>query len=365
MRESPIVSVVMSVFNGQSFLAEAVESILGQTFHDLEFVVIDDGSIDRTAEILARYASQDERMRVHRHENKGRAASLNIGIGFARAKYIARMDADDVALPSRLQKQIEFMECNPNVGVLGGAYESINTRGHVIDHVQPPLQDSEIRTSMLSHNPICHPTVLMRKDVILASGGYRPALLDADDYDLFLRMGERCQLANLAEPILQYRFHANQVSLQNMAHQTMCVLAARTAASLRRSGCADPLSEMTEVTPQLLDRLGVPTDEVHHTLVRGYSHWIGILAQSNPQASLRAIDALLLVSRSGYVERQVLADALWQAAGIHYRNGCLLQACLSAQRAIFVSPVVSRRLVKWASKRLIAAFRNKPEHTEP
>jgi hypothetical protein len=330
----------MSVFNGGEYLAEAIDSILNQTFRDFEFVIVDDGSTDATADILSTYANRDGRIRVIRHDNKGRAVSLNIGIKLAKAGYIARMDADDIALPGRLQAQVEFMERHPDVGLLGGAVELINTQGRVLKVVRPPLEDSEIRSLMLDNNPIWHPTVVMRKEVVLASGGYRKALLDADDYDLWLRMSERSQLANLGEPILQYRIHADQVSVRNLRHQILCVFAARAAASLRRRGSPDPLAHAEEVTPQLLDALGVNKVQIRQALLDGYKYWMGVLGPSDPEAALRVIDELLQWPASGRVERLVLANARLTAAGIHYRQGRLARALVSAGRGALVGALM-------------------------
>src|SRR4030095_2389369 len=219
----PIISVVMSVYNGQAFLAEAVESILGQTFRDFEFIVIDDGSTDRTEKILATYASRDGRLRVFRQENKGRTESLNIGIGLAEGKYIARMDADDVSLPHRLQVQVDFMEQHPEVCLLSASYERINKDGRLLDRVPVPLLDDEIRSMMLHKNAMCHPAVMMRKEVVIACGVYRKVFSESEDYDLWLRMSERCQLANLEEPILQYRVHSRQASNVHLRHQMLCI----------------------------------------------------------------------------------------------------------------------------------------------
>src|ERR1051326_9037935 len=113
---SPHVTVLMSVFNGEDFLAEAVESILAQTFRDFEFLIIDDGSSDGTPEILSRYASRDTRVQTFHQQNKGVIASLNEGLRLARGDYIARMDADDIAFACRLEKQFKFMECHSDVG---------------------------------------------------------------------------------------------------------------------------------------------------------------------------------------------------------------------------------------------------------
>ena len=353
----PIISVVMSVYNGQTFLAEAVNSILRQTLREFEFLVIDDGSADRTAEILADYARRDGRIRVLHHENKGRATSLNIGINLAVGGYIARMDADDIALPCRLEQQVAFMERHQEVGLLGGAIELINTTGQVLNTLRPPLSDSEIRSLMLHHNPY-HPAVIMRKEVALAAGGYRKALLDAEDYDLYLRISERSQLANLDKPILQYRIHPGQVSICNTRHQALCVLAARAAASLRKRGCPDPLSGVEEVTPQLLDALGVSTDQIQQTLLNAYQYWIPLLSQTYPDAALRAIEELSHLSGFGYFERSELANAWLTAASIHYRQGRPARALVSVGRAIVVRPMIAGRPIKRASTRLATAFRS-------
>ena len=361
---SPIISVVMSVFNGQAFLSEAIESILGQTFRDFELLVVDDGSTDRTADILAGYASRDGRLRVLRHENKGLATSLNIGINLAKGGYIARMDADDAAMPHRLKEQVDFMERHPEVGVLGGAAELINATGHVIHTTRPPLEDSEIRSLMLRCcNPILHPTVVMRKEVALVSGGYRKAALDAEDYDLWLRMSERSRLANLGKPLLRYRIHSGQVSVQNLRHQTICMLAVRAAASLRRRGSPDPLSHVEEVTPQLLDTLGVNMVEIRQALLENYNYWMDVLGTSEPEASLRMIEGLLQLLRAESFDRSALANAWLKAAGIHYRQGRRGKAMVSAGRAVLVRPIVAGRPVKRAFTRLTAALKDCLEGT--
>ena len=357
--DSPSVSVLMSVYNGQAFLAEAIESILNQTFGDFEFLIIDDGSTDATAKILSTYASRDERLRVLRHENKGRAASLNIGINLATGDYIVRMDADDVAMPYRLEEQVDFMQRHPEVGLLGGAVDLINTTGQAIKTARPPQEDSEIKSLMLRYNPMFHSAVVMRKEVALASGGYRKALLDADDYDLWLRMSERSRLANLCKPILKYRIHSDQVSIRNLEHQTLCVLAARTAAKLRSHGIPDPLSDVDEVTPQLLETLGVTAAEVQGSLVGAYGYWMEILGPTDPEATLRVLDELLQLSCAKIFDRSVLADGWLKAAGIHYRQGRPGRALVCAGRAVLVRPVVAGRPVKRVFTRLAAAFKSR------
>src|ERR1700719_557050 len=122
---SPTVTVIMSVFNGEKFLSETIDSVLNQSFRDFEFVIVDDGSTDATADILSKYALCDGRIRVFRNEKKGRAASLNLAISVANGRYVANTDADDLSMPGRLEEQLAFMEKNPEVGVLGGAFELV------------------------------------------------------------------------------------------------------------------------------------------------------------------------------------------------------------------------------------------------
>ena len=152
--DAPGVSVVMSVYNGQEFLREAIESILRQSYGDFEFVIIDDGSTDRTAEILAEYAGRDARIRLQRHENKGRAVSLNIGIELARAPYIARMDADDVSASERLRRQVDYMRDHPDTVMVGSWAQVIDLEGAVMAHCHvPPTGGIQLYAALCTPRP--------------------------------------------------------------------------------------------------------------------------------------------------------------------------------------------------------------------
>jgi glycosyltransferase involved in cell wall biosynthesis len=347
------VSVVMSIFNGEVYLREAMDSILGQTFQDFEFIVIDDGSTDGTGEVLLSYAQRDARVHVVRHENRGRAESLNIGIGLAEGKYIARMDADDISLSDRLQHQVSFLDDHPEVGLLGGAFDSISVDGHVLNKVQYPTEDMEIRAVMLRYNPFCHPTVMMRKELAVAAGLYRKALLDADDYDLWLRMSERCKVANLAACVLRYRVHSSQVSIRNSIHQTLCVLAARKAASLRSLGLPDPLVDIDEITPDFVSKLGVSAKEISHSLTEVFKYWMDLLQKNDPDAALGVIDGLLRLSDRRHIEKPLLADALLNQATIHYRQRRHFMALISVGHALMMRPIIVGRPVKRMFKHLL------------
>jgi glycosyltransferase involved in cell wall biosynthesis len=165
----PQVTVLMSVYNGEMYLHEALDSILAQTYNDFELLVIDDGSLDGTAAILEDYRTRDSRVRIESNEtNTGLTKSLNRGINLARGKYIARMDADDVALPERLARQVAFMEANEQVGVCGTWAVLLGEgEGHLIRF---PTNSETIRCQLMFDNPLAHPTTIIRKQMLKKNG---------------------------------------------------------------------------------------------------------------------------------------------------------------------------------------------------
>jgi glycosyltransferase involved in cell wall biosynthesis len=207
------VTVLMPVYNAQRYLAGALESILGQTFADFQFLIIDDGSTDNSLAILRRYARHDVRMRLISRENRGLVATLNEGIALARGEYIARMDADDIALPRRLEFQVWHMDANPDVVCLGGYYDLIDYRGRLLTTMRPPTDHAGIEKEMLAgHTPICHPSAMVRREAIAKAGAYDPSMMLAEDLDLWLRLGEIGTLANLPMSLVRYRLHGQSVS---------------------------------------------------------------------------------------------------------------------------------------------------------
>ena len=353
---NPLVSVVMSVFNGERFLREAVDSILAQTFGDFEFIIVNDGSTDGTTAILDSYAINDARVRVFHQENRGAGESWNRGCNSARGKYIARMDADDIALNDRLRRQIDFLEKHDPVGVLGGATDFIDASGKSLWKSTPLLEDHQIRSRLPSECVFCHPTIAMRKGAFIAAGGYRKAFADAADYDLWLRMAGHCQMANLAEIVLKYRIHSGQVSCYKLRQQCLRVLAAQVLASLRRSGKFEPIDSVEGITPEKLAALGVDRATQHHALAGFYANWIGNMSRaSQDDAVLRMTDELTVLSKAGPVDRIPLSNARIYAARAHYRRGRPIRAVASMARAILARPVIAGRPVKRAVHSLLDA----------
>jgi glycosyltransferase involved in cell wall biosynthesis len=212
MSEQPVVTVLMSAFNDAAFLPEAVESILRQAFDNFEFLVIDDGLTDGSARLLA--AVRDPRMRVVRNEEHlGLTRSLKAGVELARGQYIARMDADDVALPERLEKQVALLMKRPEIGILGSACYIIDQVGREVGLLQMPEDDLQIHWTSLLANPFAHPTIMFRRDVLISRNlNYDEAFQTTQDYDLWMRMLNFTRGANLREPLMRYRLHGDRVT---------------------------------------------------------------------------------------------------------------------------------------------------------
>ena len=356
LQSDPLASVVMSVFNGKRFLREAVESILNQSFRDFEFVIINDGSTDGTASMLHSYARSDPRVRVYYQENKGLVDSLNRACGLARGKYLARMDADDVAVRDCLQWQIQFMERHAEVGVVGGQMELIDSADRALYCMDYPVEDEAIQSDLLLY--CCLSAVVIRKEAFLSVGGYRRLFVDAEDYDLYLRIAERWRLANLGAVVYKYRIHPDQVSHQNLRQQTLSTLAARAFASLRRDGSPEPVISDERITPEVLVRLGVNQATQQRALAATYANLIGLMSRaSQDDAALRLFEELTDLSRSGPVPRSALSNAMLSVARPHYRRGSPVRALAYAGRAFLARPVVVGRSLKRALKSYFRRFK--------
>ena len=341
----PMISVVMSVFNGERFLCEAIESILNQTISDFEFVIIDDGSTDKTVSILDFYQRRDRRVHVYRQENLGLIRSLNRGCGLARGKYIARMDADDIACRGRLARQIEFMEAHPTIGVLGGAVEFIDATGKVLSLARYPIEDCEIRAALLDSSVFWHPTTVFRREVFVSVGGYR-SIVDAEDYDLWLRIADKFELANLDSVVLKYRIHPYQVSVRKCRQQALSAVAARAAAVSRRNGNPDPLDSIGEITSEILAGLGVSEETLHTTLARGYLSCIrNMVTAGEYSLALRELKTLR-ASEIRHADAWVIADLHLMAARVFLHQFKFAQTVMSAGHAVITRPLILARPLK-------------------
>jgi glycosyltransferase involved in cell wall biosynthesis len=289
----PAVSVVMPAYNAEAFVNAAVSSIRAQTLADLELIAVDDGSQDRTTEILFRHAAEDARIKVLRRAHRGVCDALNEAMAVARGAFVARMDADDIALPHRLERQLAAFVEQPNVAVAGSNYEIIDCTGRRLGASDLPTDSARIRRTLDRNNCIAHPTVMMRRDAALAAGGYRRAFRQCEDYDLWLRLSERSDLINLPEPLLCYRQHRGQLEWIDVEQRALSVMGARAAAQRRRAGLPDLADGLEQVTRAYLSEVGLDDRSINEGVVR------------------RAIDAAAIALRAGYrpEARRALATA--------------------------------------------------------
>jgi glycosyltransferase involved in cell wall biosynthesis len=238
---APAVSVLMPVYNAARYLAEAVESVLAQTFRDFEFVIVDDGSTDRSPAMLDEYAKRDSRIRIIRRPNTGIVGALNDAIEESKAALIARMDADDVSLPDRLEKQVAYLRDHAECVALGSRVVGIDPYGCVLFQSEHKLTHEEIDAELLNGVgwSIVHPVAMLRRDAVEKVGLYRRQWQYVEDLDLFLRLAETGKLANLPDRLLRYRQHTESINRTRAAEQaTLADACVREA--YRRRGLAVP-----------------------------------------------------------------------------------------------------------------------------
>jgi glycosyltransferase involved in cell wall biosynthesis len=219
----PLVSVLLPVYNDSKTVVQSIRSILGQTFRDFELVIVDDGSTDNTPQIVGSF--EDPRIHLIANErNLGLAPTLNRAIGVASGDYLARQDADDIALPHRLEKQVVFLRSHPDVAMVGSRAIVIDEQGlekGLWDY--PPIDDIDIKWNLLFRNPFIHSSVMMRRVVLDRTGLYTedPVIFRAfvEDYDLWSRINEVAKSANFEEPLLKYRVSATSATSRTFAEQ--------------------------------------------------------------------------------------------------------------------------------------------------
>jgi glycosyltransferase involved in cell wall biosynthesis len=218
---SPAVSVLMSVYNSEAYLEEAIESVLAQTFGDFEFLIIDDGSTDASLSLLAPYARKDKRVQIVSRPNTGLIRALNELVEMSRGKYVARMDPDDISLPTRFEKQVRYLDGHPECAIVGSRVMLMDPYSSPVCETGQKLTHEEIEQELLHKSgwAMVHPSVMMRRDAVLKVGMYREQWKHCEDHDLFLRLAEVGKLANLPEVLLWYRRHYGSINFNKSAEQ--------------------------------------------------------------------------------------------------------------------------------------------------
>jgi len=334
---SPVVSVVMPVHNAERFLAAAVDSILAQTFTDFELIAVDDGSADRSLEILQSYAARDPRVVVAQHaSNQGAAAARNHGCRMARGRYIAVMDADDVSLPVRLARQVAALDADPSLAGVGSWVRQVDEAGTMgATHTYPEEPDL-VAWSMVFFNSIAHPTLLIRRDALPQPEPYASRVIE--DYALLIPLTIAHRIRNLPEVLLLYR-----VWRGNTTHQP------------------GKDAEADRVLQSALTALGLSVPDSYVSALRGLS----VDRYLDDPEQLAQLAATVLEVRQVYVERLRQAreidtrsidnDAavrLWMVSALAARRGGVATAATVALQALRLRPRAALAFARRALRRV-------------
>jgi hypothetical protein len=334
----PRVSVVMAVHDGERYVGDAVDSVLTQSFRDLELIVVDDGSADRTVEIVRERA--DPRVRVISNaRNLGLAPSLNVGIAAARGEFVARLDADDVALPARLAHQVAFMDANPDVALLGSWYQEMTADRTLGAPVRVPARHWDLRWHLCLYSPFAHSAVTWRRELVEREvGRYDERLRFSEDYDLWRRISERLRVANLPEILLHLRTHPRQMTATygDLSRTGLRMQAERAA---RLLGWPADDGDRNELRVQRLYRMliGAPLDRSQPELLEDVAEVLRLHEAFVTEAQTPREEA---ERQRREIRAQLARQLLWvsrtaKSAGRRGASGALLRAVVElAPRAL-------------------------------
>ena len=233
INKQPTVSVVLSCYNGEKYIAETIESVLSQTFADFEFIIWDDGSTDSSAEVIKKY--DDPRIRYYYHENTGLGMALKLACAESRGKYIARIDSDDICMPERFAKEVEFLDKHEDYVLVSSAVYFIDAKGNVFGRSYPYTDNRIIKKIIGYSNPIVHPASMFRKDIYNRTLGYQE-VWGCEDVLLWKQLNRYGKIKNLAEPLIKYRLEGNSIMHQKYRHPYKNVILALTRKIIEEGG---------------------------------------------------------------------------------------------------------------------------------
>lgn len=219
---NPLVSIILPVYNGEKYLEEAISSILHQNYSNLELLIIDDGSTDRSADISKKFQLEDSRVIYVRNEkNMGLIGTLNKAIAMAKGELIGRIDSDDIwSSKDKLSKQVEYLASHPETVIVGTFAKAINIDGNDVYELRCPISDLQIRNNILIKNPFIHPSVVFRKKEAIQAGLFMANEKHVEDYGLWMRLGKFGKFANIPDALMKYRVHPASVTQSNNLQQT-------------------------------------------------------------------------------------------------------------------------------------------------
>jgi glycosyltransferase involved in cell wall biosynthesis len=289
-RPVPRVSVVMPAYNSEKYLTEAIRSITSQSFKEVELIVVDGGSTDRTSSIVEDISAQDARVRLVRQAHTGIVDGRNRGAALARGEYLAWLDADDVAAPHRFERQVQFLDIHAGVAAVGGNIVVTDEHLRPRLRVTYPTDSAQIAATLPDANVLATSATMLRLSAYRSVGGCRRAFKQgAEDYDLWLRLSERHPLANLPEVLAYYRTHASQVSSSGVERFVIPTVAAQLSATARRKGQPDVYGDVDVFTYEWLASMAQNRIELDHAILNaaaGQATYLALIGQPDTARSL-------------------------------------------------------------------------------
>lgn len=283
-KKKPLISIVMPVYNAGNFLVEAIKSIQNQTYQNWELIAVDNRSTDNSWQILQDSRKNDKRVKIYRNdENQGVAHTTNLALTKVKGQFIARMDADDVSLPWRLEKQVAFLQKHPEAVAVGGQCELINQDNEIIGEKRFPTGHSDIKKMMFCSIPLQQPTMMVNRKLLPQSLIWYEDNLDvAEEVELLFKFFKYGKVYNLPETVLQYRLHGNNISLQNPKHTFYLTFKSRLRSIFKHDYRPTLLGLITTISQFFLVTL-LPNKLIFpvYVLIRGIKKF-GITALSKP-----------------------------------------------------------------------------------
>jgi glycosyltransferase involved in cell wall biosynthesis len=312
-------------------------------------VIINDGSTDSTRDIIWSYERRVKNIRVFDQDNEGIVNALNRGLSLCRGKYIARMDADDISLPARFERQIQCFKKNNDMAVCGSAGRLINADGQVIGlPIVWPLSYRSVHR-WLQNRGTCmfHSSAMIRRNCLEKVGGYRPALYGAEDYDLWFRLSERYKIVNLPRILLLYRIHRNSVSVRAAEKQALADLSARKSAALRCRGMKDPLDDTEHINENIIEALGITPE--HRRYLSSKVAVQAARRMTQERVSLHDLEKFINRIDTGNdrkdFESEIKADLILLRCGIIIKHQSRLSACGYILHQVMIHPNICKYLL--------------------
>jgi len=326
---TPLITVMMAVFNAADFLDSAIKSIRTQSCSDFEFLIVDDGSTDTSSQIIKRNAEEDPRIIAHQLNHSGPAHARNLALGQARGQYVAQMDADDISTPNRFETQIEYLDAHKELAIVGSQVEFIDQYGKVIDRTLP-LASKETLNDQLRNGTgfLCHSSAMFRRSALKRSGGYRAPFAPAEDHDLYLRIADFAELANVNSYLVKYRLHMRSLSFTRTMQQGLSMATAVEIAHLRRQGLAEPPLPEVSITWSTALAMGVDANKLIELILGQYCVYIGFALRMGEDRVLdRLVRELWSLPKTEAQKRQLsgILRPVMKHYATHYRPGRTLR----------------------------------------